>query len=201
MPQAVVSVAVPRRTTQQVARNPGESGPENRRHGCLARRLTEERRQGRPDGRRGHEVFEHLRRTVAAGHQEQSCLRRRQQYGERRPPAQQQPLRGAPQWLRWLGIAALGNGASWGLAGGVFFRSLSDEQQVFLAFLFAGMASVGIPVYAASLPIFARTFNREDFPDLKIRWEARPESASPATGSPMAHHWEQNELLMRTLAW
>jgi len=61
----------------------------------------------------------------------------------------------APEWLRWLGIAALGNGASWGLAGGVFFRSLSDEQQVFLAFLFAGMASVGIPVYAASWPIFA----------------------------------------------
>jgi PAS domain S-box-containing protein len=61
----------------------------------------------------------------------------------------------APQWLRWVAIAALGNGASWGLAGGVFFRSLSDEQQVFLAFLFAGMASVGIPVYAASWPIFA----------------------------------------------
>jgi len=61
----------------------------------------------------------------------------------------------APQWLRWLGIAALGNGASWGLAGGVFFGSLSDEQQVFLAFLFAGMASVGVPVYAASWPIFA----------------------------------------------
>ena len=59
----------------------------------------------------------------------------------------------APQWLRWVGIAALGNGASWGLAGGVFFRSLNDEQQVFLAFLFAGMASVGIPVYAASWPI------------------------------------------------
>ena len=64
-------------------------------------------------------------------------------------------LGGAPQWLRWVGIAALGNGASWGLAGGVFFRSLTDEQQVFLAFLFAGMASVGIPVYAASWPIFA----------------------------------------------
>ena len=62
---------------------------------------------------------------------------------------------GASQWLRWVGIAALGNGASWGLAGGVFFRSLSDEQQVFLAFLFSGMASVGIPVYAASWPIFA----------------------------------------------
>ena len=61
----------------------------------------------------------------------------------------------AAQWLRWLGIAALSNGASWGLAGGVFFRSLSDEQQVFLAFLFAGMASIGIPIYAASWPIFA----------------------------------------------
>ncbi len=61
----------------------------------------------------------------------------------------------AHKWLRWLAIAALGNGSSWGLAGGVFFRSLSDEQQVFLAFLFAGMASVGIPVYAASWPIFA----------------------------------------------
>jgi PAS domain S-box-containing protein len=61
----------------------------------------------------------------------------------------------APQWLRWIGIAALGNGASWGLAGAVFFPSLSDEQQVFLAFLFAGMASIGIPVYAASWAIFA----------------------------------------------
>src|SRR6186997_3536983 len=61
----------------------------------------------------------------------------------------------APDWLRWLAIAALGNGASWGLAGGVFFRSLSDEHQVFLGFLFAGMAAVGVPVYAASWPIFA----------------------------------------------
>ena len=61
----------------------------------------------------------------------------------------------APDWLRWLAIAALGNGASWGLAGGVFFRSLSDEHQLFLGFLFAGMASVGVPVYAASWPIFA----------------------------------------------
>src|SRR5687768_10299782 len=73
-------------------------------------------------------------------------------YGYYRSPDK---VASAPQWLRWLGIAALGNGASWGLAGGVFFRSLSDEQQVFLAFLFAGMASVGIPVYAASWPIFA----------------------------------------------
>jgi hypothetical protein len=56
----------------------------------------------------------------------------------------------AQEWLRRIGIAALGNGAAWGLAGAVFFQSLTDEQQVFLAFLFAGMASVGIPVYAAS---------------------------------------------------
>lgn len=64
-------------------------------------------------------------------------------------------VRTAPEWLRWLAIAALGNGASWGLAGGVFFRSLSDEQQVFLAFLFAGMTAVGIPIYAASWSIYA----------------------------------------------
>jgi len=61
----------------------------------------------------------------------------------------------AEQWLRSLGIAALANGASWGLAGAVFFRSLTEEQQVFLAFLFAGISSIGIPVYAASWPIFA----------------------------------------------
>jgi PAS domain S-box-containing protein len=59
------------------------------------------------------------------------------------------------QWLRWLGIAALANGANWGFAGAVFFPSHFDEQQVFLAFLLAGMMSGGIPVYAASWPIFA----------------------------------------------
>ena len=61
----------------------------------------------------------------------------------------------AEQWLRFLGIAALANGASWGLAGAIFFRSLTEEQQVFLAFLFAGISSIGIPVYAASWSIFA----------------------------------------------
>jgi PAS domain S-box-containing protein len=61
----------------------------------------------------------------------------------------------AEQWLRSLGIAALANGASWGLAGAVFFRSLTEEQQVFLSFLFAGISSIGIPVYAACWPIFA----------------------------------------------
>ncbi|MDQ5850190.1 MAG: PAS domain-containing sensor histidine kinase [Pseudomonadota bacterium] len=59
------------------------------------------------------------------------------------------------QWLRWLAIAALAMGANWGFAGAVFFPSHTDEQQVFLAFLLAGMMSAGIPVYAASWPIFA----------------------------------------------
>src|SRR3954451_11490547 len=59
------------------------------------------------------------------------------------------------QWLRWLGIAALANGANWGFAGAVFFPSHTDEQQVFMAFLLAGMMAGGIPVYAASWPMFA----------------------------------------------
>src|SRR5688572_10204996 len=61
----------------------------------------------------------------------------------------------AAQWLRWLGIAALAMGANWGFAGAVFFPSHTDEQQVFLAFLLAGMMSGGIPVYASSWPIYA----------------------------------------------
>ncbi len=61
----------------------------------------------------------------------------------------------AATWLRWLGIAALASGAAWGFAGAVFFPSHADEQQVFLAFLLAGMMSGGIPVYAASWPIYA----------------------------------------------
>jgi PAS domain S-box-containing protein len=61
----------------------------------------------------------------------------------------------AAQWLRWLGISALANGVNWGFAGAVFFPSHTDEQQVFLAFLLAGIASAGIPTYAASWPMFA----------------------------------------------
>jgi len=61
----------------------------------------------------------------------------------------------AEHWLRWIGISALANGACWGFAGAVFFPSLSGQEQVFLAFLFVGMASIGIPVYAASWKIFA----------------------------------------------
>jgi PAS domain S-box-containing protein len=61
----------------------------------------------------------------------------------------------ASQWLRWMAISALANGANWGFAGAVFFPSHTDEQQVFLAFLLAGIASAGIPTYAASWPMFA----------------------------------------------
>ncbi|MDH3318416.1 MAG: PAS domain-containing sensor histidine kinase [Betaproteobacteria bacterium] len=59
------------------------------------------------------------------------------------------------QWMRWLAISALASGVTWGFAGAVFFPSHTDEQQVFLAFLLAGVASAGIPAYAASWPMFA----------------------------------------------
>ena len=61
----------------------------------------------------------------------------------------------APQWLRWLGIGAFAAGAVWGFAAAVFFPSHTDERQVFLAFLLSGVISGGIPMYAASWPIFA----------------------------------------------
>ena len=61
----------------------------------------------------------------------------------------------APHWLRWIGISALANGVCWGFAGAVFFPSLSGQEQIFLAILFVGIASIGIPVYAASWKIFA----------------------------------------------
>src|SRR5438105_15193750 len=59
------------------------------------------------------------------------------------------------QWLRWLGIGAFAAGAVWGFAGAVFFPSHADERQVFLAFLLSGVMSGGIPMYAASWPVFA----------------------------------------------
>jgi PAS domain S-box-containing protein len=61
----------------------------------------------------------------------------------------------APQWLRWLGIGAFAAGAVWGFAAAVFFPSHTDERQVFLAFLLSGVISGGIPMYAASWPVFA----------------------------------------------
>src|SRR3989440_7171035 len=64
-------------------------------------------------------------------------------------------LQNTAQWLRWLGIGAFAAGAVWGFAAAVFFPSHSDERQVFLAFLLAGVISGGIPMYAASWPMFA----------------------------------------------
>src|SRR4051812_6256309 len=64
-------------------------------------------------------------------------------------------LENTAQWLRWLGIGAFAAGAVWGFAAAVFFPSHADERQVFLAFLLAGVISGGIPMYAASWPIFA----------------------------------------------
>ena len=61
----------------------------------------------------------------------------------------------AAQWLRWLAISALASGATWGFAGAVFFPSHADEQQVFLAFLLAGVVAGGIPLYAVSWPVYA----------------------------------------------
>ena len=59
------------------------------------------------------------------------------------------------KWLRWFAIAALATGANWGFAGSVFFPSHADEQQVFLAFLLAGMASGGIPFFSAVWWVYA----------------------------------------------
>src|SRR6266850_7584294 len=59
------------------------------------------------------------------------------------------------QWLRWLGIGAFAAGVTWGFGASVFFPSHADERQVFLAFLLSGVMSGGIPMYAASWPIFA----------------------------------------------
>jgi len=61
----------------------------------------------------------------------------------------------AAQWLRWLAISALANGATWGFAAAVFFPSHADEQQVFLAFLLAGVVTGGVPMYAISWPVYA----------------------------------------------
>lgn len=52
-------------------------------------------------------------------------------------------------WLRRYAIAVLGSGVVWGFAGAVFFPGHTDEQQVFLAFVLAGMATGGLPIFSA----------------------------------------------------
>jgi PAS domain S-box-containing protein len=59
------------------------------------------------------------------------------------------------KWLRWFAIGALATGANWGFAGSVFFPSHADEQQVFLAFLLAGISSGGIPFFSAVWWVYA----------------------------------------------
>lgn len=61
----------------------------------------------------------------------------------------------ADQWMRWLGLSALAIGSIWGFAGAVFFPAHTDEQQVFLAFVIAGVVTSGIPVFAGSWPVYA----------------------------------------------
>jgi PAS domain S-box-containing protein len=59
------------------------------------------------------------------------------------------------QWLRWFAIGAFGAGAVWGFAGTVFFPAHTDAQQVFLAFLIAGIVAGGIPVFSAVWWVYA----------------------------------------------
>ena len=58
-------------------------------------------------------------------------------------------------WLRRYAIAALGNGVVWGFAGAVFFPGHTDEQQVFLAFVLAGMTTGGLPLFSAVWWVYA----------------------------------------------
>ena len=52
-------------------------------------------------------------------------------------------------WLRRFAIGVLAAGVTWGFAGAVFFPGHSDEQQVFLAFVLAGISAGGLPLYSA----------------------------------------------------
>ncbi|MGH8738323.1 MAG: hypothetical protein ACREVC_13280, partial [Burkholderiales bacterium] len=53
------------------------------------------------------------------------------------------------KWLRWMAIGALAAGVNWGIAGAVFFPAHADDQQVFLAFILAGLISGGVAVFAS----------------------------------------------------
>ena len=58
-------------------------------------------------------------------------------------------------WLRRFAIGALAAGVTWGFAGAVFFPGHTDEQQVFLAFVLAGMSAGGLPLYSAVWWVYA----------------------------------------------
>ncbi len=58
-------------------------------------------------------------------------------------------------WLRRFAIGALAAGSTWGFAGAVFFPGHTDEQQVFLAFVLAGMSAGGLPLFSAVWWVYA----------------------------------------------
>ncbi|MEO8203340.1 MAG: PAS domain-containing sensor histidine kinase [Betaproteobacteria bacterium] len=62
----------------------------------------------------------------------------------------------APEiWLRRFAIGAFAAGVTWGFAGAVFFPGHTDEQQVFLAFVLAGMSAGGLPLFSAVWWVYA----------------------------------------------
>lgn len=60
-----------------------------------------------------------------------------------------------PKWLRWFAIGAISTGATWGFAGSVFFPAGSVEEQVFLAFILAGIFTGAIAVFAPVWQVYA----------------------------------------------
>ncbi|MSP97325.1 MAG: HAMP domain-containing histidine kinase [Betaproteobacteria bacterium] len=58
-------------------------------------------------------------------------------------------------WLRRYAIGTFGSGVVWGFAGAVFFPGNTDEQQVFLAFVLAGMSAGGLPLFSAVWWVYA----------------------------------------------
>ncbi|MDA0224663.1 MAG: ATP-binding protein [Proteobacteria bacterium] len=69
-------------------------------------------------------------------------------YGKRK-------VRDDPKWLRWFAIGAISVGATWGFAGSVFFPAGSVEEQVFLAFILAGIFTGAIAVFAPVWQVYA----------------------------------------------
>lgn len=58
-------------------------------------------------------------------------------------------------WRRRFAIGALADGVTWGFAGAVFFPGHTDEQQVFLAFVLAGVSAGGLPLFSAVWWVYA----------------------------------------------
>jgi len=58
-------------------------------------------------------------------------------------------------WLRRFAIGTLAAGVTWGFAGAVFFPGHTDEQQVFLAFVLAGMSAGGLALFSAVWWVYA----------------------------------------------